>query len=168
MNLQVNFEDGSARHCRVEAGIVSMDETKHSLHVSVLSSGRYHILVNGQSLEVELVERLNGDAKRLKLKVGNKNQLVVVKSDTDIMLEKMGLGAKKSTILKEFKAPMPGLVVNILVQEGQILEAGEPILVLEAMKMENMLKAPDKVTIGKVLIEKGQKVEKNQIMISFS
>ncbi|MNR65826.1 2-oxoglutarate carboxylase large subunit [compost metagenome] len=70
--------------------------------------------------------------------------------------------------MKEIKAPMPGLVLNVMVQEGQEVGKGDNLLVLEAMKMENIIKSPDSGIVKKILITKGDKVEKNEVLIQFS
>jgi biotin carboxyl carrier protein len=63
---------------------------------------------------------------------------------------------------------MPGLVLRILASEGQEVQKGGNLLVLEAMKMENIIKAPANVMIKSVKINPGDKVEKNQVMMIFS
>lgn len=65
------------------------------------------------------------------------------------------------------KAPMPGLVVRILVSPGQEVAPGDGLLVLEAMKMENELKAPGAAVIDRVEVAAGQAVEKGAPLISF-
>lgn len=62
---------------------------------------------------------------------------------------------------------MPGLVIDVLVKEGDTVQKGEPLIILEAMKMENILKAATEVKIKKVLVEKGKAVEKNTTLIEF-
>jgi biotin carboxyl carrier protein len=61
---------------------------------------------------------------------------------------------------------MPGLVLKVLVSEGDLIKKGEGLLVLEAMKMENLIKAPADIKISKINIKSGQIVEKNQVLIS--
>jgi biotin carboxyl carrier protein len=63
------------------------------------------------------------------------------------------------------KAPMPGLVVRIAVQEGDSVAAGASLVVLEAMKMENELKAPTAGTVGAIRVSAGQAVEKGQVLL---
>ncbi len=65
------------------------------------------------------------------------------------------------------KAPMPGLVVRVPVEPGQAVAAGQGVVVLEAMKMENELKVPAAVTVAKVLVQPGQAVEKGQVLVEF-
>jgi len=62
---------------------------------------------------------------------------------------------------------MPGLVLNILVEEGQDIKKGDALIVLEAMKMENILKSPADGKVKKVSVKKGVAVEKGQILIEF-
>ncbi len=62
---------------------------------------------------------------------------------------------------------MPGMVLNILVKEGDVVKKGDPLIVLEAMKMENILKSPTEGTVKKVAAIKGTAVEKNQLLIQF-
>jgi pyruvate carboxylase subunit B len=65
------------------------------------------------------------------------------------------------------KAPMPGLVLRILVTPGQTVTAGTSLVVLEAMKMENELKAAAPGTVEQVAVAPGQTVEKGEVLLSF-
>jgi biotin carboxyl carrier protein len=69
--------------------------------------------------------------------------------------------------VNDVKAPMPGMVFNVLVSEGQDIKKGDPLIVLEAMKMENVLKSPTDGTVKKIAVTKGVAVEKNQVLIQF-
>ena len=73
--------------------------------------------------------------------------------------------AGSAQVVKDIKAPMPGLVLQISVGPGDTVEKGDPLLILEAMKMENVLKAPGSGTVKKVSVNQGQAVEKNQLLI---
>lgn len=64
-------------------------------------------------------------------------------------------------------APMPGKIVDILVQAGDMVEEGDAALILEAMKMENELKVPKKATIASVVVNKGDHVERGQLLLAF-
>ena len=63
---------------------------------------------------------------------------------------------------------MPGLVLNILVKPGDAVKKNDPVLVLEAMKMENMIKAPGDAVVGAIAAETGKAVEKGQLLVSFA
>ena len=64
------------------------------------------------------------------------------------------------------KAPMPGMVVSILVEEGQEIEQGQVLLILESMKMQNELKSPRAGTVGRVRVKPGESVEQRQTLLS--
>lgn len=66
----------------------------------------------------------------------------------------------------QLKAPMPGLVVSVLVEEGQEVKKGQVLLILESMKMQNELKAPRDGSIGRVRVKAGESVEQKQSMLS--
>ena len=65
------------------------------------------------------------------------------------------------------KAPMPGLVVRVLVEPGQTVSAGQGMVVLEAMKMENELKAQGPGSVDSIPVKPGQAVEKGALLVSF-
>ncbi len=68
----------------------------------------------------------------------------------------------------QLKAPMPGLVVRVLAQEGDRVEAGRGLVVLEAMKMENELRAAVAGVVASVRVAPGQAVEKGQVLLEFA
>jgi len=90
---------------------------------------------------------------------------LVFENNLDLVLDKMGIKRAVETISTDIKAPMPGKVIDILVKEGDQVSKGDGILILEAMKMENVLKAEHDCSIKSVSVEKGVSVEKNQVLI---
>lgn len=84
------------------------------------------------------------------------------------LIAKLGLVKKEDAIGNEIKSPMPGLIKDILVKKGDILKKGDAIVILEAMKMENILKCPkDGLTVSEIYVEIGQSVEKSVSLVSF-
>ena len=83
-------------------------------------------------------------------------------------MERMGLEDGASAKSRELRAPMPGKVLEILVQEGQTVEEGEAMLVLEAMKMENVLRAGSSGVVSSIGVEAGHAVEKEAVLISMA
>lgn len=66
------------------------------------------------------------------------------------------------------KAPMPGLVVRVAAEEGGAVEAGAPVVIVEAMKMENELRAPAPAKVARVRVAAGDAVEKGQVLVEFA
>ena len=85
----------------------------------------------------------------------------------DELLKSMGLENALVQKISEVKAPMPGLVLDVLVSPGDTVEVGQKILVLEAMKMENAIKSPTAGVVASINVSKGQAVDKNYILIRF-
>jgi biotin carboxyl carrier protein len=105
--------------------------------------------------------------KKLKLKINGKIAEVEVKDQSDLLLATMGFSSSTGSKTEEIKAPMPGLIIDIKVFEGDQVKAGDPLMVLEAMKMENILKSPTDGKIAQILAKKGEIVEKNRVLIKF-
>ena len=83
-----------------------------------------------------------------------------------MLVKKMGLSAFVVQKMTNVKAPMPGLIVEVLVKPGETVEKGSQLLILEAMKMENVLKAEDAGIIKSIEVVKGNAVDKGQILIA--
>lgn len=162
--VKVNNQEFQAEydHSKME-----ISGAKFEADILEYKKGRFHIIRNNQSISAEIVE-MNTEEKTFVIKVNNNIYTVSVKDKYDELLREMGIDATVSRKLNDIKAPMPGLVLNVLVENGQTIQKGDAVLVLEAMKMENVLKAPSDGVIRKIRIAKGDKVEKNQVMIDLS
>lgn len=115
-------------------------------------------------LEVSVSEH---DPKQVKVFFNGHNYTIRIKDRTDLILEEMGMDVVKEKSATDLMAPMPGLVLKVLVSAGEEVQKGTPLLVLEAMKMENMIRAQSDVTVKEIQIKNGDTVEKGQLMITF-
>lgn len=109
--------------------------------------------------------RIHGDLVRIT--INHRQYELKIQSENEMMLEKLGINASSSKTVELLKAPMPGLVIDILVQEGMQVKQGQPLLILKAMKMENILRASHDGAIKRILVDKNQKVEKDAVMLQF-
>ncbi len=125
----------------------------------------FSLVRNGKSHRV-LVLKEDRENGTVRLRVGAHSYTVQLQDDRSRLMQTLGLD-KATQKVREIKAPMPGLVLNILVKPGDTVKKNDPILVLEAMKMENLIKAPGDATVGAVHAEKGKAVEKGQLLVSF-
>lgn len=134
--------------------------------IKQLSPLSYHIINNNSSYNVEVVS-FDKATKTAEIKVNNNIYSITAKDQFDALLDKLGLSDLNSVKVSEIKAPMPGLVLKVFVTEGSEVKKGDNLFVLEAMKMENIIKAPADVTVKSIKLKPGDKVEKGQILMQF-
>lgn len=151
----------------LEDGSVQVNGKDSTPDISEIREGVYHVISGTGSYNAEVI-CYDADSKELQIRVNTNVYKVQVKDRFDLLLKELGLDTASSKKVSELKAPMPGLVVEVSVTEGMEVKKGDKLLVLEAMKMENILKSPADVTVKKIHITKGQTVEKNEILIQFS
>jgi biotin carboxyl carrier protein len=128
------------------------------------SDTEFHLVKDHRSVRGQ-VHEADTTGKKLRVEVDGEMFDVEIKDKLDQMLEKMGFGMGKGKRISDIKAPMPGLVLKLSVTEGQEVKDGEPILVLEAMKMENSIMLHGNARIKKIHVKSGQSVEKGQVLI---
>lgn len=131
-----------------------------------LGNGQYHIRYQNQSYPVEII-MIDRETKTVDLKVRGQRYAVKLRDDVDVLMEKLGMSAAGAGKVNSIKAPMPGLIIDLRVSDGEEVKAGDPLLILEAMKMENVIKSPGAGKVKKVKIKKGDSVEKGQVLIEF-
>lgn len=134
--------------------------------ISALASGYFHVLIDRRSYTAEIVEA-DASRKSFVIKVNGRRYPVLLKDKFDLLLEKMGMNANAGAKVNSVRAPMPGLIVDLKVKSGDAVKAGDTLLILEAMKMENIIKAPGDATVKSVKVSMGEGVEKNQVLIEF-
>ena len=126
----------------------------------------FTLTYKGQKFFGELLEDKSED-NFLKIKINHRVFEVKKKGELDDLISALGLDIPKVRKLKELQAPMPGRIVQVSVEVGQELNIGDEILSLEAMKMENILKAEGIGTVKAIFAEANQVVEKGFILIEF-
>jgi biotin carboxyl carrier protein len=110
---------------------------------------------------------VNKEAKTITLLYNGNKFEAKITEPIDEILKSMGLENALTPKISDLKAPMPGLVLQVLVNPGDTVAKGDKILVLEAMKMENAIKSPTDGIISDVLAKQGMAVDKNQLLITF-
>lgn len=133
--------------------------------VTETPDGNLHFILDGQSFTASLV---SGDTyeKQYRVQVNGQHFDLRLQDELDQLIHKLGMKSVSKRDSNHILAPMPGLVVKMLVSPGDILEAGQPVLILEAMKMENVLKAGGAGQVQEIRVEAGSTVEKNQLLVS--
>ena len=146
-----------------ETVTVNGQETKPDL--AKISDTRYHLILNNKSYRINILEKKSD--KEMSVEVNGNKYNIAIKDRFDQLLHDLGMDAAMAAKSDVVKAPMPGLVINILVSEGEEVAKDTPLLVLEAMKMENVLKATAPGIVDKINVKAHDAVDKNQVLMTF-
>lgn len=136
------------------------------LNSTGLNDKSTHVIYQNRSYTIEIVT-FDKAEKTAAIKVNGSIYKITVEDQFDQLLKQLGMDNLTANKVLQIKAPMPGLVLSVLVAEGDEIKKGDSLLVLEAMKMENMIKSPTDGIIKKIAIKQGDKIEKNQVLITF-
>ena len=147
-------------------GKIFLDGIEANFDLQEINAHTVHILYENKSYMAEVVS-IDRIQKKAVVKINNNEYTVALKDQYDTLLASMGLQISEISALDVIKAPMPGLVLDIRVKVGEKVKKGHNLLVLEAMKMENIIKTADDVIIKSIEVDKGSIVEKNQILLTF-
>ena len=161
VNDQLNFEILSEK----ESLLVNGKSVVLDIHN--INKNLFHILHQNRSFNAELVE-INKADKTCSVRVNSNIYKMSLTDQFDELLHQLGMDNLNTSKISELKAPMPGMVLKVLVKEGEEVKKGSNLLILEAMKMENIIKCPADVVIKTIKVNPSDKVEKNQVMMVFS
>jgi biotin carboxyl carrier protein len=131
-----------------------------------LSPESFHVIHDSNSFDVQILEA-DFNAKTYKVSVNGKPYDVAISDPLDQLIATMGFEIGASKNVSHIQAPMPGLILDIQVSEGDEVKEGDALLVLEAMKMENVILSPRAGTIAKIAVKKGAAVDKKNLLIEF-
>jgi biotin carboxyl carrier protein len=147
-NIEV-ARDGNRLHINIAGRIIEGDAVE-------VATGTFSVLINGHSFEVR-VEPAHGG---LRVHAGAREFAVAI-DDPRAWRKRRG-GAAEAEGRQEVLAPMPGKVVRVLAKQGDDVEAGQGLFVVEAMKMQNEIRSPKKGKLEKLLVTEGQVVNAGQ------
>ncbi len=131
-----------------------------------ISEGYFHIIYQNQNYRAEVINA-DKSTKSFTFKINGRNYTVDLKDKFDLLLERMGMNTAIAGKINLIKAPMPGLIIDLKVKVGDLVKVGDQLLILEAMKMENILKSQGEGIVKTVKAKKGDTVEKGQVLIEF-
>jgi len=166
MKFEVNLTGPSGKRVRIvelerdaERWKISLDGQAVSADVVEIDSNTLSLLLDGQSYEVRVTPSAGG---ALKLQTG------LQEFTAEVVDPRAWRGRTHGALEVEGRqhvvAPMPGKVVRVLVQAGDTVEAGQGILVVEAMKMQNEIRSPKGGTIERLNVREGQPVNAGEVL----
>ena len=132
-----------------------------------VGENRFHILKDHHSYRCQIV-KADYEKKYFEIKVNENLYKVQVKDRFDELLQKLGMEDAGVYKVNQIKAPMPGLVLSIMIKEGQEIKQGDSILILEAMKMENVIKSQGNGKIKTIKVKTKEAVEKGQVLVELN
>ncbi|WP_350285268.1 acetyl-CoA carboxylase biotin carboxyl carrier protein subunit [uncultured Croceitalea sp.] len=136
------------------------------LNLAQTGPSSFHLLDGSQSYHIAIVQQ-NYEAKTYTVKVNNSLHTVSIETPLDTLIESMGFALNAASQVSTIDAPMPGLILEVSVSEGQQVKEGDQLLILEAMKMENVITSPRDGVIKNIDASQGQAVEKKHTLITF-
>lgn len=155
-NLTVNGE---------QSFIFTIDDLK-DLDIISTSQDGFHLLKDNKSYHILFIK--NGiEEKHYKVEINHHLYEVKIDDELDIMIKKMGMESGSTKHITELHAPMPGLILDIIVEKGQLVKENDSLLILEAMKMENSVVSPRDGIIKKIKVNNGDAVDKGQVLIEY-
>ena len=131
-----------------------------------VEKNKFHILQKNLPYKAEIIFS-DFNQKKYTVKVNNSIYKVAISNPLDLLIKELGFEVGVSTVIKQLKAPMPGLILEINVQEGQTVNENDNLLILTAMKMENSLLSPRDGVIKSIAINVGDSVIKGDLLIEF-
>jgi biotin carboxyl carrier protein len=149
LELERRAANTGALHCRLDGQPLEADAVE-------VATGVYSILLGGRALEVRVqpAETTGG----LRIHVAGEELAVQVFDPRAWHSRVRGGGALAAEGRQQVVAPMPGKVIRVLVCHGEAVEAGQGLLVVEAMKMQNEIRSPKSGTVERVMVAEGQAV----------
>lgn len=149
----------------LDSGTINNEE--FSWDVIEVKKNSFSVIKDHQSYNVEVLNVVP-EEKSFLIKVNGLKYQMQAKDKYDELLHSLGMDNLATKKVADLKAPMPGLVFDISIEVGQEVKKGDALLILEAMKMENVIKSPTDGVIKSIEVEKGVAVEKNQVLLNFA
>jgi pyruvate carboxylase subunit B len=137
----VEFDARISRVPGTPVHLLRLGDRVHRVHAVRREGGIWQLSVDGRPIDVEVVD------------------------ERTRRLRDMTRAAAGPDGPRPLKAPMPGLVLEVEVEEGDAVDAGQGLVIVEAMKMENELKAEVGARVTRILVQAGETVEKDQVLM---
>lgn len=163
MQFEVNYKDKISRvELDTEQLTAEFDGKTVSYSFIRQPGGR---LLFRKGTKLWKIDNITVDRQKVSFSVNGQYVEAIVKDEQELLLEKLGFRTDVIADVGLLEAPMPGKILEMLIQEGDFVEEGQPVIILEAMKMENELKAPATGNVVAIHAYTGDSVEKNQPLL---
>lgn len=131
------------------------------------SASKFHVLEKNKSFTVK-IEKSDFKNREYLVIVNSNSYNVKIFNEIDQLIKEMGFTIGSSIKTNSIKAPMPGIILSVNIEENQEVKEGETLLILEAMKMENAIIAPKDGVVKSIFIKSGETVDKGVLLIELA
>lgn len=145
-----------------DEGEVCFGVDSQSYQFTRQENGRYLLRIGTKLHRIDNVEY---DQQEVTFTLNGNWCTVDIRNEQDLLLDRLGFKRAGEIGEGELNAPMPGKILEILVTEGDEVELGDPVAILEAMKMENELKAPVAGIVTSIAVSVGDSLEKDALIL---
>lgn len=156
MNYKLNIDD--------QFEFEFNEENIQNIDITPSGENQFHIIKDNQSYIAKIVES-DFNNRTISIEINGSVYNINISDENDELVKKLGLTVVAGQKMKNVKAPMPGLVLEVSVKVGQEIAKGDGLLILEAMKMENVIKAAGEGIVKSINIEKGNTVDKGELLL---
>lgn len=143
-----------------------LNADKKELTFIPLSAESFKMIIGDREYIADLVD-IDEKNKVVTIRIASKKYQIKIKEPVDLFLDQIGIQLPEAKKINNLIAPMPGLILKLMVKPGDPVKKGDALLILEAMKMENVFKAANDCIIKDVNVAEKQAVEKGMELITF-
>ncbi len=164
MNIYANYNDHEFTYDtfrKEDALHILLDGQETSYDLAELGNGRYALIKNGRSFLVHLLKQND----LYHVHVNGAYYAIRVEDERMRKLKELVAASHTGPAEQIIKAPIPGFVLKVQVEAGQNVKKGDPLLILEAMKMENVIKADEDARVEKVMVREQEAVQQDQELL---
>lgn len=156
--------DSQTFEVTISDDLTSASVNGRDIPIEVVKQSRERMLLRSGT-KLYSIDNITIEGETISFSLNGRFVETSVKDEQELLLEKLGFSTQKMSSAGLLKAPMPGKILELMVNEGDDVDEGTPVIILEAMKMENELKSPAAGTVVRVDIQPNQNVEKNQSLL---
>jgi len=161
MEFEITYRD-TPQTVKITDNVLEMDGNQHPFEFQKNSDSSAYVRLGNKTFYMYDIQIKDGE---LVYTLDGTRYALPYKDEIAILMAKMGFKSSKSAGHGSIKSPMPGKILSIRKQPGDTVDAGETVIVLEAMKMENELKSPVTGVVQSIQVSEGQSVEKNTLLL---
>jgi biotin carboxyl carrier protein len=164
LELKVNNRKAVVKEVKREGNILTLavDDEIYEVDIVKVRSQEFSIINKGRSFSIEVVEAAEPKHYHVNTRYF-KFDVEVIDNESRYRQSRMQSGPAQTD--NTIRSPMPGKVVKVFVKPGDHVEAGQPLIVLSAMKMESEFKAGSRGIVREVPVQEGDTVDNNQLLV---